>query len=80
MTGPRARRILPVGHRTTQAFDLHITASVPVVRGTLEQLVADLAPAGEPSHLASNFVAGYGCAPVTVEVRESALAKAGRDG
>ena len=43
-------------------------------------LVADLAPAGEPSHLASNFVAGYGCAPVTVEVRESALAKAGRDG
>ena len=43
-------------------------------------LVADLAPAGEPSHLASNFVAGYGCAPVTVEVRESALARAGRDG
>jgi hypothetical protein len=34
-------RILPVGRGTTQAFDLHITASVPVVRGTLEQLVAD---------------------------------------
>ncbi|HET6742129.1 MAG TPA: DUF2505 domain-containing protein [Kribbella sp.] len=34
-------RILPVGRGTTQAFDLRITASTPVVRGTLEQLVAD---------------------------------------
>ncbi|HZX06224.1 DUF2505 domain-containing protein [Kribbella sp.] len=34
-------RILPVGRGTRQAFDLHITASLPVVRGTLEQLVAD---------------------------------------
>ncbi|TQJ06122.1 uncharacterized protein DUF2505 [Kribbella jejuensis] len=34
-------RIIPVGRGTTQAFDLRITASVPVVRGTLEQLVAD---------------------------------------
>ncbi|MGZ0153484.1 DUF2505 domain-containing protein [Kribbella sp. WER1] len=34
-------RILPVGRGTKQAFDLNITASLPVVRGTLEQLVAD---------------------------------------
>ncbi|MFF0267579.1 DUF2505 domain-containing protein [Kribbella sp. NPDC004536] len=34
-------RIRPAGRGTTQAFDLRITASVPVVRGTLEQLVAD---------------------------------------
>lgn len=34
-------RILPIGRGTRQAFDLRITASLPVVRGTLEQLVAD---------------------------------------
>lgn len=34
-------RIVPAGRRTTQAFDLHITASVPVVGKGLEQVVAD---------------------------------------
>jgi hypothetical protein len=33
--------IVPEGRGTTQAFDLHISASVPVVRGTLEQVVTD---------------------------------------
>jgi hypothetical protein len=33
--------IVPEGRGTTQAFDLHITASVPVVRGALEQVVTD---------------------------------------
>ncbi|TDW21875.1 DUF2505 domain-containing protein [Kribbella kalugense] len=34
-------RIVPAGRRTTQAFELHITASVPVVGKGLEQVVAD---------------------------------------
>jgi hypothetical protein len=34
-------RIVPEGRGTTQAFDLHVTASVPVVGTRLEQLVAD---------------------------------------
>jgi hypothetical protein len=33
---------------------------------------ADLTPAGEPRHVASNFIAGYRRAPVTVVVRETA--------
>ncbi|MET9271521.1 DUF2505 domain-containing protein [Kribbella sp. NPDC003557] len=34
-------RIIPEGRGTTQAFDLHVTASVPVVGARLEQLVAE---------------------------------------
>ncbi|WP_350275503.1 DUF2505 domain-containing protein [Kribbella sp. HUAS MG21] len=34
-------RIVPQGRGTLQAFDLHVTASVPVVGSRLEQLVAD---------------------------------------
>jgi len=34
-------RIVPDGRGTTQAFDLHVTASVPVVGARLEQLVAE---------------------------------------
>jgi hypothetical protein len=34
-------RIVPEGRGTTQAFDLHVTASVPVVGARLELLVAD---------------------------------------
>ncbi|MEU8227355.1 DUF2505 domain-containing protein [Kribbella sp. NPDC048915] len=34
-------RIVPEGNGTTQAFDLQVTASVPVVGGRLEQVVAD---------------------------------------
>ncbi|MGW7684062.1 DUF2505 domain-containing protein [Kribbella sp. NPDC054772] len=34
-------RIVPDGRGTAQAFDLQVTASVPVVGGRLEQLVAD---------------------------------------
>jgi hypothetical protein len=34
-------RIVPEGRGTTQVFDLHVTASVPVVGRGLEQVVAD---------------------------------------
>lgn len=34
-------RIVPEGHGTTQVFDLHVIASVPVVGRGLEQVVAD---------------------------------------
>ena len=34
-------RIVPEGQGTTQVFDLHVTASVPVVGRGLEQVVAD---------------------------------------
>jgi cytochrome P450 len=44
------------------------------------RLVADMAPAGNPSHIASNFVAGYRHAPVTLTIREAPLVKVGRDG
>ncbi|WP_329000328.1 DUF2505 domain-containing protein [Kribbella sp. NBC_00709] len=34
-------RIVPAGRGTTQAFDLHVTASVPMVGKGIEQVVAD---------------------------------------
>lgn len=34
-------RLVPDGRSTTQAFDLHVAASVPVVGRSLERLVAD---------------------------------------
>ena len=34
-------RIVPHGRSTTQAFDLHVTATVPMVGKSLERLVAD---------------------------------------
>lgn len=54
-----------------------------MIRIVFEELfahVADLTLAGEPSHIASNFVAGYRSAPVTLDVRDAVLAKVGDDG
>jgi cytochrome P450 len=54
-----------------------------MIRATFQEmfaLFADVALAAEPTHIASNFVGGYRSAPVTLLVREAALARVGSDG